>query len=42
MTLRGERDRIVSHSKIKRPDEAHYHGGYDEEAPAAAQAKEAK
>src|SRR5213080_804959 len=34
------RDRIVSHSKIKRPDEAHYHGGYDEEAPAAAQAKE--
>jgi len=36
------RDRIVSHSKIKRPDEAHYHGGYDEEAPAAAQAKEAK
>jgi hypothetical protein len=30
------RDRIVSHSKIKRPDEAHYHGGYDAETPAAA------
>ena len=29
------RDRIVSHSKIKRPDEAHYHGGYEGEAPAA-------
>src|SRR6266498_2873582 len=29
------RDRIVSHSKIKRPDEAHYHGGYETEAPAA-------
>ena len=30
------RDRIVPHSKIKRPDEAHYHGGYDAEEPAAA------
>jgi dihydroorotate dehydrogenase len=27
------RDRIVSHSQIKRPEEAHYHGGYDTEAP---------
>jgi dihydropyrimidine dehydrogenase (NAD+) subunit PreA len=27
------RDRIVSHSQIKRPDEAHYHGGYETEAP---------
>ncbi|HVE66371.1 MAG TPA: NAD-dependent dihydropyrimidine dehydrogenase subunit PreA [Thermoanaerobaculia bacterium] len=35
------RDRIVSHSKIRRPDEAHYHGGYDSEEPptAAARAK---
>jgi dihydropyrimidine dehydrogenase (NAD+) subunit PreA len=31
------RERIVSHSKIKRPDEAHYHGGYDTEEPAAAE-----
>jgi dihydropyrimidine dehydrogenase (NAD+) subunit PreA len=31
------RDRIVSHSKIKRPDEAHYHGGYETEEPAAAE-----
>jgi dihydroorotate dehydrogenase len=30
------RNRIVPHSQIKRPDEAHYHGGYDTEAPAAA------
>ncbi|HEY3173272.1 MAG TPA: NAD-dependent dihydropyrimidine dehydrogenase subunit PreA [Thermoanaerobaculia bacterium] len=29
------RNRIVPHSQIKRPDEAHYHGGYDTEAPAA-------
>jgi dihydroorotate dehydrogenase len=27
------RDRIVSHSQIKRPEEAHYHGGYETEAP---------
>jgi dihydroorotate dehydrogenase len=26
------RDRIVSHSEIRRPDVAGYHGGYDEEA----------
>ena len=25
------RDRVVSHSQIKRPDQADYHGGYDEE-----------
>jgi dihydroorotate dehydrogenase len=31
------RDRIVSHSKIKRPDEAHYHGGYETDEPAAAE-----
>jgi hypothetical protein len=39
------RDRIVPHSRIKRPDEADYHGGYETEAPppeAAAQAKGAK
>jgi dihydroorotate dehydrogenase len=39
------RDRIVPHSQIKRPDEAHYHGGYETEAPpptAAAQAKGSK
>jgi dihydropyrimidine dehydrogenase (NAD+) subunit PreA len=30
------RERIVPHSKIKRPDEAHYHGGYEDEAPAKA------
>jgi len=38
------RDRIVPHSQIKRPDEAHYHGGYETEAPppAAAHAKAAK
>jgi dihydropyrimidine dehydrogenase (NAD+) subunit PreA len=30
------RNRIVPHSQIKRPDEAHYHGGYDTDAPAAA------
>jgi dihydroorotate dehydrogenase len=29
------RNRIVPHSQIKRPDEAHYHGGYETEAPAA-------
>src|SRR6266540_7428217 len=29
------RSRIVPHSQIKRPEEAHYHGGYDTEAPAA-------
>ncbi len=28
------RSRIVPHSQIKRPEEAHYHGGYDTEAPA--------
>lgn len=36
------RERIVPHSRIKRPDEADYHGGYETEAPpppAAAQAK---
>jgi hypothetical protein len=26
------RDRVVPHSKIKRPDAREYHGGYDEEA----------
>jgi dihydropyrimidine dehydrogenase (NAD+) subunit PreA len=38
------RERIVPHSRIKRPDEADYHGGYETEAPppAAAQAKRAK
>ena len=36
------RDRIVSHSKIKRPDEAHYHGGYETEEPASPSAKAAK
>ncbi|HZI66393.1 MAG TPA: NAD-dependent dihydropyrimidine dehydrogenase subunit PreA [Thermoanaerobaculia bacterium] len=36
------RDRIVSHSKIKRPDEAHYHGGYDNEEPAAPSVKVAE
>jgi dihydropyrimidine dehydrogenase (NAD+) subunit PreA len=29
------RDRIVPHSRIKRPDEADYHGGYETEAPAS-------
>jgi dihydroorotate dehydrogenase len=32
------RDRVVPHSKIKRPDEAGYHGGYEAEAPPAAAA----
>jgi dihydroorotate dehydrogenase len=39
------RDRIVPHSQIKRPDEAHYYGGYEAEAPtptAAAHVKGAK
>ncbi|MDQ5857173.1 MAG: NAD-dependent dihydropyrimidine dehydrogenase subunit PreA [Acidobacteriota bacterium] len=38
------RDRIVSHSRIKRPDAADYHGGYETDVPAAAaaQAKDAK
>jgi dihydropyrimidine dehydrogenase (NAD+) subunit PreA len=36
------RERIVPHSQIKRPDEAGYHGGYENEAPAAAQAKGTK
>jgi dihydroorotate dehydrogenase len=30
------RDRVVSHSKIKRPEEANYHGGYDSEPQPAA------
>ncbi len=29
------RDRIVPHSRIKRPEAADYHGGYETEAPAA-------
>jgi dihydropyrimidine dehydrogenase (NAD+) subunit PreA len=33
------RERIVPHSKIKRPDEAHYHGGYEDETPATAGGK---
>ncbi|HEV8608931.1 MAG TPA: NAD-dependent dihydropyrimidine dehydrogenase subunit PreA [Thermoanaerobaculia bacterium] len=40
--VRGlRRNRIVPHSQIKRPDESHYHGGYESEAPDAA-AKSAK
>ena len=36
--VRGlRRNRIVPHSQIKRPDEAHYHGGYESEAPATAE-----
>jgi dihydroorotate dehydrogenase len=36
------RERIVPHSQIKRPDEAHYHGGYETEAPAPGAAAQAK
>ncbi|MGH9367443.1 MAG: NAD-dependent dihydropyrimidine dehydrogenase subunit PreA [Thermoanaerobaculia bacterium] len=36
------RDRVVPHSEIKRPDDAHYHGGYETEIePAAASTKSA-
>jgi dihydroorotate dehydrogenase len=31
------RDRIVPHSRIRRPDAKHYHGGYDAEGYAAAE-----
>jgi hypothetical protein len=34
--LRGAmRDRVVVHSKIRRPDAGAYHGGYDSEGYAA-------
>jgi dihydropyrimidine dehydrogenase (NAD+) subunit PreA len=33
------RDRVVSHSQIKRPDEKEYHGGYDAEGYAQAAAE---
>jgi dihydropyrimidine dehydrogenase (NAD+) subunit PreA len=32
------RDRIVPHSRIRRPDAKDYHGGYDAEGYAAAEA----
>jgi dihydropyrimidine dehydrogenase (NAD+) subunit PreA len=32
------RDRVVVHSKIRRPDAKDYHGGYDSEGYAAAEA----
>ena len=32
------RDRVVAHSKIRRPDAKAYHGGYDAEGYAAADA----
>jgi len=33
------RDRVVAHSKIRRPDADAYHGGYDAEGYAAADAR---
>jgi hypothetical protein len=32
------RDRVVAHSKIRRPDAAGYHGGYDAEGYSSADA----
>ena len=36
--LLGRRDRVVQHSRIRRPDSKDYHGGYDAEGYAAAEA----
>jgi hypothetical protein len=37
--FRGQRrDRVVTHSRIRRPDAKAYHGGYDAEGYAAAEA----
>jgi dihydropyrimidine dehydrogenase (NAD+) subunit PreA len=36
------RDRVVSHSKIRRPEESEYRGGYDQEGYAAAEEESRK